>query len=605
MRIIVKTFTFFLVVLTTLGLSGTYASAQRTGTQESSRPPDQLVEGMKLEALGERAISAIKEGNLAEVKRLVELEPALIRAFVDINGGNMSKIEFYGEQVELTNRVNRERSRFTVFDDRGGNLLHIAAAAPKPNIDIVKFLIESGIDIKKQNNEGFEPLLIAILAENWEAAYYIHANRQGNIETIGGSGRVTEDTIDKFFREYRRMGYTASVAPDTLVQSQTKKRNTILDAIYALQENLKKLESTKRGDISLVGHTRAVESAIFLPDGKRVLTTDGEPTFRIWDAETGKELSKFDIGSIGRYAFSPDGKKVVTTPYDRGLIGNKSDDDITSRIWDVESGKVLVELGGDKKRFDSITFSPDGKKIAATIPRQPVRIWDAESGKELRKLGGDTNHFSTIIFSPDGKRILTEDISNIEKNVCIIQIWDVDTGKELLKDEIENSYSFRFSPDGKKIVTQEIVASDQYGRVTRVALRIWDAESGKELQKKEWYSRQTWSANFSPDGKRIVVTGEPAQIWDVESGKELLKLRGSEGDRYSDVAHSAIFSPDGKKIATHFSRTARIFDAETGKELQKLEGGHEDSIESVAFSPDGKKLVTGSKDKTARIWILE
>ena len=89
---------------------------------------------------------------------------------------------------------------------------------------------------------------------------------------------------------------------------------------------------------------------------------------------------------------------------------------------------------------------------------------------------------------------------------------------------------------------------------------------------------------------------------EIESSPDVPAVIELEG--HTDEVWSVAFSPDGKKIVTSsWDRTARIWDAESGKELQKLEG-HTDVVRSVAFSPDGKKIVTGSNDRTARIWNL-
>merc|ERR1712196_264785 len=94
-------------------------------------------------------------------------------------------------------------------------------------------------------------------------------------------------------------------------------------------------------------------------------------------------------------------------------------------------------------------------------------------------------------------------------------------------------------------------------------------------------------------------------IWDAESGQELLILEG-----YSEYVSSVSFSPDGRRIVSGgcdvFSigsggeKTIRIWDAESGQELLKLED-HSDSVSSVSFSPDGRRIVSGG-DNTIRIW---
>ena len=90
------------------------------------------------------------------------------------------------------------------------------------------------------------------------------------------------------------------------------------------------------------------------------------------------------------------------------------------------------------------------------------------------------------------------------------------------------------------------------------------------------------------------------QIVTAETGKELVSLRGHE-----DFIESGVFSPDGKRVVTtSLDKTARIWEAETGKELTTLKG-HSRPVVSAAFSRDGKRVVTTSEDKTARIWPVD
>jgi WD40 repeat protein len=190
------------------------------------------------------------------------------------------------------------------------------------------------------------------------------------------------------------------------------------------------------------------------------------------------------------------------------------------------------------------------------------------------------------------------------------RIWDAETGKELKKIEEQTNWilSVAFSPDGKKIVTP----SNDF------TARIWDVDSdsatfGKVLKKFEGHTMHVYSAVFSPDGKKIVTGSDDgtARIWDVDSGKELqiCKIPNPFGVWQKDASAvcSVAFSPDGKRIVTGGGdRIVRIWDAESGKELKTLEG-HADVgiIYAVAFSPDGKKVVSSSGDKTARIWDVE
>ena len=349
--------------------------------------------------------------------------------------------------------------------------------------------------------------------------------------------------------------------------------------------------------IVLKGHTDAIYSAAWSPDGKKVVTTGGDQdgTVRIWDAETGKEkiLVEHDngrrMGIVACAIFSPDGKRFLSA----------GTDDTTVRIWDTETGKQLHRMDAGPRNIWYANISPDGTKVI--VPSgNIVRIWDFETGKQLQKLevreGLSQDEFSFVraVFLPDGEKVVTLSYDKTTR------IWDAESGEELYKFVSVNSHDPisppPFSPDGKKIV---LIYPDKN-------LWICDIETGKELLVLEGI-RECYA--FSPCGKKIAARDSDGHVLllDSVSGKVLLRLGGG-----TQLGRHLAFSPDSTRIAVSTDNTVMIFETESGKELQTLQYDSRRSnvspglytFASIVFSPDGKKIFSGNT-AAVYIWALE
>jgi WD40 repeat protein len=338
-----------------------------------------------------------------------------------------------------------------------------------------------------------------------------------------------------------------------------------------------------RERLVLGGHTAAVSSAAFSPDGKRIVTTSLDDTARQWDAESGKQIGEplsGHMASVTSAAYSPDGKRIVTASVDK-----------TVRLWDAESGKQIGEpLSGHTASVTSAAYSPDGKRIVTASVDKTVRLWDAESGMQIGEpLLGHTDVVSIAAYSPDGRRIVTVSSDNTAR------LWDTESGKQIgarLAGHQGVVLSAAFSPDGKRIVT---ASGDK-------TARLWDAENGKPIgEPLVGHTDHVWRVAFSPDGKRIVTASEDktARSWDAENGKPIGEpLVGHQAD-----VQNAVFSPDGKRIVTASSdKTARLWDADGARFGDPILGGCMSEscifdwisakVSRAAISPGGKLMVT-------------
>jgi WD40 repeat protein/serine/threonine protein kinase len=326
----------------------------------------------------------------------------------------------------------------------------------------------------------------------------------------------------------------------------------------------------------LKGHKDGVHSASFSPDGVRIVTGSGDKTAKVWDARMGAPL--FDLRGhndlVGSASFSPDGKRIVTGSSDQ-----------TAKVWDSQRGTLLFDLKGHTRRVSSASFSPDSTRIVTSSEENPARVWDARTGTPLLGLKGRTGRLTSASFSPDGTRIVTGGFDGTAR------VWDARTGTPLLelKGHADVVQTASYSPDGTRIVTG---SNDQTAKMS-------DARTGTGVLDLKGHTGEVWSASFSPDGTRIVTGSgdESVKVWDARSRTPVLELRG-----HTDSVRSASFSPDSTRIVTgSFDKTASVWDARTGTPLFDLKG-HTAGVSSASFSPDGTRIVTGSSDMTARVW---
>ncbi len=259
---------------------------------------------------------------------------------------------------------------------------------------------------------------------------------------------------------------------------------------------------------------------------------------------------------------------------------------------------TLTGHSGTLSSVNALAISPDSNILASASDDKIVKLWDLNTQKVLASLSGHSQAVKSVTFSPDGQILAT---ASDDKT---IKLWQVETLEEIstLFGHSHAVKSVTFSPDG------QILASGSWDKT----IKLWDVNSGREICTITGHQLQVNAVAFSPQGQLLASASydRTIRLWEISALEDFQRelqnrpcysLLGTLSGHAWAVLTVA-FSPDGKILATGSDdNTIKLWEVNTGQLICTLVG-HSWSVVAVAFTADGETLLSASCDKTVKLW---
>ncbi len=336
--------------------------------------------------------------------------------------------------------------------------------------------------------------------------------------------------------------------------------------LYVAHMNLA-YQSLDRGDYGRV--SQILEQELPEPDKG---DERGFEYYYLWRQMHAEEKLLHVQSAVNDMRYSPDGQVLVTAD-GSGVVSFR----------DAQSGAIIRQTESMLSPAYGLTFSPDGRAVTAVTGQGEVRVIDRATAKFLRTIKSEGVRLQSAAYAPDGRLVAAGFASGS------INVVDPDTGavRSARVEGNSTNAGVGLSPDGATLIV-----GDQSGYAA-----VWDTAGMRERYSIRDSKRMVHTAEFSPDSTLLALGLENGdiEILEVASGRTITSIK-------SGNSATMRFSSDGTRLAIGtLKSTVNVYDVATGARVAWFPG-HTEAVFAVAFSRDGRTIVSGAPDNTIRFW---
>jgi WD40 repeat protein len=322
----------------------------------------------------------------------------------------------------------------------------------------------------------------------------------------------------------------------------------------------------------------AVRALAVTPDGRRAVSGSGDRTLKLWDLESGQLLLTLAGHDhlVRAVAVTPDGRHAVSASADRTL-----------KLWDLAIVQTRHSSVGHEAEVSAVAIAPDGRHVLSASHDHSLKLWDLKTGQAVRSFLGHHDKVTALAMTADGRHAL----SGSEDRT--LMLWDLEDGRWLhcLTGHRNGVSAVAEAPGGRQAV------SGSYDR----SARLWDLATGQTILSCAVHESGVLAVAVTPDGSRVVSgsQGGSLKLWELATGQVLIHFVG-----HGAPINAVVVTPDGlRALSASADRTLRLWHLATGQLLHTF-AGHLRAVSAVAVTRDGRHVLSASLDRTLRLWNI-
>ncbi len=335
---------------------------------------------------------------------------------------------------------------------------------------------------------------------------------------------------------------------------------------------------------TLSGHTAAVHALVFSPTGDQLASCSEDGTVRLWHVARAQETRRIKDAHGGAAVFS-----VAYSPDASRLLSGGADNE--ARLWELPAMQPRGRLRGHSREIRSVAYSDDGRKIATASNDRDVRLWNAGSGELLATCQGHSGMVLSVCFTANGQYLVSG------SNDHTIRLWNASDGQLLavLEQQHDGVQTLAALPDGNDFVT-----GDRGGQMRR-----WHVQGKRLIDRWQLRDHEHFHAvQLAPGGRYWAGLTSDGRLLlrDLATKRTKVVQQGIEVDYPLSHSETVAFSPDGKRL---YCSSGLLLQVESKRDdwstsipldIRAGAAGH--------FSPDGQHLAT-AWDCTIKLWRAE